>query len=58
MTVVEVREIREKKSIEWINLSREQRNQEIKKGAKQLQARIDEMKKNTLHSTLASSTLE
>ena len=58
MTVVEIREIREKKSIEWINLSREQRNQEIKKGAKQLQARIEEMKKDALYSTLASSALE
>ena len=45
MTVAEVREIREKKSIEWANLSLEQRNSEIKKGAKQIQMRIEEIKK-------------
>jgi len=48
MTVTEVREIREKKSIEWANLSLEQRNSEIKKGAKQLQMRIEEMRKKAL----------
>jgi hypothetical protein len=45
MTVTEVREIREKKSLEWINLSPEQRNLIIKKGAKQLQQQIDGLKK-------------
>jgi len=45
MTVAEVREIREKKSIEWANLSLEQRNLEIKKGAKQMQMRIEEKRK-------------
>jgi hypothetical protein len=49
MTVVEVREIREKKSLEWINLSSEQRSMEIKKGAKQLQQQIVGLKiKNLL----------
>jgi len=45
MTVAEVREIREKKSVEWANLSLEQRNLEIKKGAKQMQMRIEDMRK-------------
>jgi len=48
MTVAEVREIREKKSVEWANLSLEQRNSEIKKGAKQIQKRIEEMRKKAL----------
>ncbi|MCL2049705.1 MAG: hypothetical protein FWG87_13380 [Defluviitaleaceae bacterium] len=47
MTVPEVRAIREKKSIEWVGLSLEQRNSEIKKGAEQMQARIEEIRKNT-----------
>ncbi len=41
MTVTEIREIREKKSIEWVNLSLEQRNLEIKKGAKEIQIKIE-----------------
>ena len=45
MTVAEVREIREKKSVEWANLSTEQRNAEVKKGAEQIQKRIEEMRK-------------
>jgi acyl-CoA reductase-like NAD-dependent aldehyde dehydrogenase len=45
MTVAEVREIREKKSLEWVNLSPEQRNTIIKKGAKQLQKQIEGLKK-------------
>ena len=45
MTVAEVREIREKKSVEWANLSLEQRNSEIKKGAKQIQMRVEAMRK-------------
>jgi hypothetical protein len=48
MTVAEIREIREKKSIEWANLSLEQRNSEIKKGAKQMQERIEEIRKEVL----------
>ena len=48
MTVAEVREIREKKSIEWANLSLEQRNLEIRKGAKQIQTRIEEIRKKVL----------
>ena len=48
MTVQEVREIREKKSVEWANFSLEQRNAEIKNGAKQLQMKIEEMKKNAV----------
>ena len=47
MTVAEVREIRERKSIEWANLSLEQRNSEIKKSAEQMQKRIEEMRKIT-----------
>ena len=50
MTVQEVREIREKKSVEWINLSPEKRNAEIKNGAKQIQRRIEEMKIKAIHS--------
>ena len=49
MTVTEVREIREKKSIEWANLPLEQRNSEIKKGAKQIQMRIEEIRKKALN---------
>jgi len=45
MTVHEVREIREKKSVEWANLSLEKRNAEIKKGATQIQMKIEEIKK-------------
>ena len=45
MTVHEVREIREKKSVEWANYSSEQRNTEVKKGAKQIQMKIEEIKK-------------
>ena len=45
MTVAEVRAIREKKSVEWANLSLEQRNTEVKKGAKQIQMKIEEIKK-------------
>jgi len=48
MTVQEVREIREKKSVEWANLSLEQRNAEVKKGAKQLQMRIEKVKKKAV----------
>ena len=48
MTVAEVREIREKKSIEWANLSLEQRNAEIKNGAKQIQMKIEEIRKKTV----------
>ena len=44
MTVQEIRRIREKKSIEWANLSLEQRNEEIKNGAKQLLSKIEEIK--------------
>ena len=52
MTVAEVREIREKKSMAWAGLSLEQRNSEIKKGAQQMQARIDEIRKNSRKSHL------
>ena len=45
MTVAEVREIREKKSIEWANLSLEELNSEIKKGADQIQRQIEEIRK-------------
>jgi len=45
MTVAEVREIREKKSIEWANLSLEELNSEIKKGADQIQRLIEEIRK-------------
>ena len=45
MTVAEVREIREKKSIEWANLSLEELNAEIKKGADQFQRSIEEIRK-------------
>ena len=45
MTVAEVREIREKKSIKWANLSLEKRNAEIKKGAQEIQSKIEELKK-------------
>jgi hypothetical protein len=44
MTVQEVREIREKKSVEWAGLSLAQRNAEVKKGAKEIQMAIDEKK--------------
>ena len=44
MTVQEVRKIREKKSVEWINVTAEKRNEEIKNGAKEIQRRIEEMK--------------
>ncbi|MDR1060606.1 MAG: hypothetical protein LBL83_05210 [Clostridiales bacterium] len=46
MTVQEVREIREKKSVEWANLSLEQLNTEVKKGAKQAQMKIEEIRKS------------
>ena len=45
MTVAEVREIREKKSIEWANLSLEEVNSEIKKGADQVQRLIEKIRK-------------
>jgi len=45
MTVVEVREIREKKSIEWASLSLEELNAEIKKGADQVQRLIEVIRK-------------
>jgi len=48
MTMAEVREIREKKSVEWANLSLEQRNLEIKKGAKQMQMRIEEVRRTKI----------
>jgi len=48
MTVAEVREIREKKSIEWVDLSLEQRNAKIKDGAKQIQIKIEEIRKKRL----------
>ena len=48
MTVAEVREIREKNSIKWVGLSLEQRNAEIKKGANQIQAQINEKRKKNL----------
>ena len=48
MTVTEVREIRGKKSIQWANLSLEQRNSEIKKGAQQIQKRIEEIRKKAI----------
>ena len=44
MTVAEIRVIREKKSVDWASMSLEQRNSEIKKGAKQMQARIEKEK--------------
>jgi rRNA maturation endonuclease Nob1 len=43
--MAEVREIREKKSVEWAALSLEQRNLEVKKGAKQMQMRVEEIRK-------------
>ena len=46
MTVAEVREIREKKSLEWCGLSLEQRDSEVKKGAEQMQTRIEEIRKD------------
>ena len=49
MTVTEVREIREKKSLEWVDLTLEQRNFEIKKGVRQIQRRIDELRKKGSH---------
>ena len=48
MTVQEVREIREKKSVEWANLSLEKRNSEIKKGAKQIQMKIEDIRKKAV----------
>jgi len=45
MTLAEVRKIREKKSIEWANLSLEELNSEIKKGADQIQRLIEEIRK-------------
>ena len=45
MTVAEAREIREKKSIEWSNLTLEELNAEIKKGADQVQKLIEEIRK-------------
>ena len=48
MTVQEVREIREKKSVEWANFSLEQRNAEVKKGAKQIQMKIEEIRKKAV----------
>jgi hypothetical protein len=48
MTAAEVRAIRERKSVEWANLSLEQRNSEVKKGALQLQTRIEEIKKKAI----------
>ena len=50
MTVKEIREIREKKSVEWVNLSSERRNAEIKNGAKQIQKKIEEIKLRAVHS--------
>ena len=50
MTVKEIREIREKKSIEWVNLSSERRNSEIKSGAKQIQTKIEEIKLKAVRS--------
>ena len=50
MTVAEIREIREKKSVAWVGLSLEQRDLEIKKGAKQMQMRIEETRKRTAFS--------
>ena len=44
MTVQEIRNIREKKSVEWVDLSLEKRNAEIKNGAKQLLSKIEEIK--------------
>ena len=44
MTVQEIRKIREKKSVEWVDLSLEQRNTEIKNGAKQLLSKIEKLK--------------
>ena len=48
MTVQEIREIREKKSLEWLNLSLEQRNAEIKHGALQIQLKLEEIKQNKI----------
>ena len=44
MTVQELRKIRENKSVEWADLSLEQRNVEIKKGAKQFLSKIEKIK--------------
>jgi hypothetical protein len=46
VTVQEIRKIREKKSVEWFSLSLEQRNEEIKNGARQLQLKIEKIKIN------------
>ena len=42
----EIRKIREKKSVEWVDLSLEQRNIKIKDGAKQLLSKIEKIKLN------------
>jgi hypothetical protein len=44
LTVQEIRRIREKKSVEWVDLSLEQRNVEVKNGAKQLLLKIEQIK--------------
>lgn len=46
MTVQEIRDIREKKSLEWVNMSLEQRNEEIKNGASHILFKIEEIKRN------------
>ena len=53
MTVQEIRQIREKKSVEWADLSLEQRNAEIKTGAKQMQMKIEEIKKKRRNALMA-----
>ena len=51
MTVQEIRKIREKKSVEWADLSLEQRNTEIKNGAKQLLLKIEKIKQSKIKIT-------
>ncbi|MCL2500665.1 MAG: hypothetical protein FWE90_10075 [Defluviitaleaceae bacterium] len=46
MIIQEIRKIREEKSVEWAYMSLEQRNNEIKNGAKQILSKIEEIKFN------------
>jgi len=48
LTVQEVREIRERKSLEWAGLTLEQLNAEINKGANQLLAKIEKKKQSKI----------